>query len=325
MGALTQPLWSAVVNSGGDLKLVTVAGGALNYTKRSAVTSNWLPWAQMPQSATSTLSDPVQRASTYPTPGSTQPHALARVDTTGTGAPTDTFTYETAGNTVRRVTAEGDQTLVWDSEGHLAKSTIAGKDTTFLYDADGNRLLRRDPDATTLYLPGQELKLTKATTQVTGTRYITAGTSTIVKGSDGSLNYLLPDRQNTGQVTVNATTMAYTRTTTTPFGGPRGTQPTTRPTDKGFVGGTTDTSNGPHPPGRSGVRHRQRALRLGRPGSGPDQSAADQWVRLRQQRSHKPQRPFRALELRLVQKGGKVDGEIPGRSRRQRSWLCGID
>ncbi len=244
VGTLTQPLWSAVVNSGGDLKLVTVAGGALNYTKRSAVTSSWTPWAQMPQNAASPVSDPVQRTSTYPTPGSVQPHALARVDTTGTGARTDTFTYDAAGNTVRRVTAGGDQTLVWDSEGHLAKSTIAGKDTLFLYDADGNRLLRRDPDASTLYLPGQELKFTKATDKVTGTRYITAGTATIVKGSDGSLNYLLPDHQNTGQVTVNATTMAYTRTTTTPFGGPRGTQPTTRPTDKGFVGGTTDASTG---------------------------------------------------------------------------------
>ncbi|MFF1867816.1 polymorphic toxin-type HINT domain-containing protein [Kitasatospora herbaricolor] len=244
VGPLSQPLWGSVVNSGGDLKLLVAAGGTLNYTKRSAVTNSWLAWTQLPQSSQTQTADPVQRSSTYPAPGGALPHALSRVDTTGPGARTDTFTYDATGNTIRRVTAGGDQALEWNSEGRLAKSSIGGKETTFLYDADGNRLLRRDPDATTLYLSGQELKLTKATNQVTGTRFIAAGLATIVKGSDGSLNYLLADQQNTGQVTVDANSLAYTRTTTTPFGGPRGAQPASRPTDKGFVGGTTDASTG---------------------------------------------------------------------------------
>ncbi|MFI9331213.1 polymorphic toxin-type HINT domain-containing protein [Kitasatospora sp. NPDC052868] len=244
VGALTQPVSAAVVNSAGDLKLLVAAAGAVNYTKRSSATGSWLTWTQLAQTTENQQSEQTQRTSTYPTPGGFQPHALSRVDTTGPGARTDTFTYDNAGNTTRRVTADGDQTLEWDTEGHLAKSTTAGSSTTFLYDADGNRLLRREPDAVTLYLGGQELKLTKATNQVTGTRYITAGNVTIVKSSDGTLNYLLPDQQGTAQITVRSDNMAYTRADTTPFGTPRGKKPAAWPTERGFVGGIADSTTG---------------------------------------------------------------------------------
>ncbi|MFE4970547.1 RHS repeat domain-containing protein [Kitasatospora sp. NPDC056651] len=244
VGQLNQPVSASVVSSGGDLKLITAAGGTLNYTKRSAVTAGWLSWTQLTQTAENQQSDQTQRTSTYPAPGGTRPHALSRVDITGTGARTDTFTYDDAGNTIRRVTADGDQTLDWDTEGHLAKSTTAGKSTTFLYDADGNRLLRREPDSVTLYLDGQELRLDKNANKVTGTRYITAGQSTIVKSSDGSLNYLINDQQGTAQLTISADSLAYTRGDTTAFGTPRGKKPATWPTERGFVGGTNDATTG---------------------------------------------------------------------------------
>ncbi|MBD0695078.1 polymorphic toxin-type HINT domain-containing protein [Streptomyces sp. CBMA123] len=244
VGQLDQPTSAAVVSSGGDLKLITAAGGALNYTKRAYTTGSWLPWTQLTQTTENQQSDQSQRTSTYPVPGGTRPHALSRVDITGTGARTDTFTYDEAGNTIRRVTADGDQTLEWNTEGHLAKSTTAGKSTTFLYDANGTRLLRREPDAVTLYLDGQELKLDKNANKVTGTRYITAGNVTLVKSSDGSLNYLIPDQQGTAQLTISADNLAYTRGDTTPFGTPRGKKPATWPTERGFVGGTNDSTTG---------------------------------------------------------------------------------
>ncbi|MGW3074602.1 MULTISPECIES: polymorphic toxin-type HINT domain-containing protein [unclassified Kitasatospora] len=244
VGQLSQPLSASVVSSGGDLKLVTIAGGTLNYTKRAYSTGTWLPWSQLTQVPENPPSDQTQRTSTYPAPGGTRPHALSRVDITGTGARTDTFTYDEAGNTVRRVTAEGDQALEWDTEGHLAKSTIAGKSTTFLYDANGNRLLRREPDSVTLYLDGQELKLDKTTNKVTGTRYINAGAVTLVKASDGSLNYLINDQQGTAQLTISADNLDYTRGDTTAFGTPRGKKPASWPTERGFVGGTNDATTG---------------------------------------------------------------------------------
>ncbi|WP_316520897.1 polymorphic toxin-type HINT domain-containing protein [Kitasatospora brasiliensis] len=245
VGQLNQPVSASVVSSGGDLKLITAAGGTLNYTKRAFTDASWTAWTQLTQTTENQQSDQTQRSSTYPAPGGARPHALSRVDITGTGARTDTFSYDEVGNTVRRVTADGDQTLEWDIEGHLAKSTTAGKSTTFLYDADGNRLLRREPDSVTLYLGGgQELKLDKAAKKVTGTRYINAGAITIVKSSDGSLNYLIPDRQGTAQLTISADSPAYTRGDTTAFGTPRGKKPASWPTERGFVGGTNDATTG---------------------------------------------------------------------------------
>ncbi|MFE4359950.1 polymorphic toxin-type HINT domain-containing protein [Kitasatospora sp. NPDC056800] len=244
VGQLNQPTSAAVVSSGGDLKLITVASGAINYTKRAYATGSWLPWAQLTQIPENPPSDQTQRTSTYPAAGGSRPHALSRVDITGTGARTDTFTYDEAGNTVRRVTVDGDQALEWDTEGHRAKSTTAGKSTTFLYDANGNRLLRREPDAVTLYLDGQELKLDKTANKVTGTRYITAGPVTLVKASDGSLNYLINDQQGTAQLTISADNLDYTRGDTTPFGTPRGKKPASWPTERGFVGGTNDATTG---------------------------------------------------------------------------------
>ncbi|MFG2910443.1 polymorphic toxin-type HINT domain-containing protein [Kitasatospora sp. NPDC048286] len=244
VGQLSQPLSASVVSSGGDLKLVTIAGGTLNYTKRAYSTGIWLPWNQLTQVPENPPSDQTQRTSTYPAPGGTRPHALSRVDITGTGARTDTFTYDEAGNTVRRVTADGDQALEWDTEGHLAKSTTAGKSTTFLYDANGNRLLRREPESVTLYLDGQELKLDKTANKVTGTRYIAVANATIVKASDGTLNYLINDQQGTAQLTISADNLAYTRGDTTAFGTPRGKKPASWPTERGFVGGTNDATTG---------------------------------------------------------------------------------
>ncbi|MBP2706098.1 type IV secretion protein Rhs [Microbispora sp. RL4-1S] len=186
----------------------------------------------------------VRRTYTYPGPGQPQPHTLAKVDTTGPGARTDSFEYDAAGNTTRRVTTLGDQKLVWNAEGDLAASTIGGKTSTFVYDAEGTRLLRREPGKTTLYLGGEELALTTGTGKVSGTRYYEGPKATVVRTSDGQVDYLIGDRHDTDELSVNATTLAYSRRSTTPYGGERGTAPASWPGEKGFVGGTIDESTG---------------------------------------------------------------------------------
>ncbi|GLW11739.1 hypothetical protein Misp01_68670 [Microtetraspora sp. NBRC 13810] len=185
------------------------------------------------------------RTYTYPAARQAQPHTLTQVAGTGPGARTDSYEYDPTGNTTRRVTALGDQRLTWDPEGRLATSTVAGKETSFVYDADGERLLRREPDAVTLYLADdQELKLTRATGKVSGTRFYEGPESTVVRTSDGGLNYVLADHHDTGALSVDARTLAYTRRSTTPYGAVRGQAPASWPGERGFVGGTIDSSTG---------------------------------------------------------------------------------
>ncbi|WP_345041593.1 RHS repeat-associated core domain-containing protein [Streptomyces sannanensis] len=188
----------------------------------------------------------VTRTYAYPGPGGDRPHAMEQVAVTGSGARTDTFEYDASGNTTRRVTTAGDQSITWDAEGRMASSTVGGKTSTFLYDADGTRLLRRDPGAVTLYLGSQELRLDTAKATVSGLRYYPAGKATVTRSSDGSVSYLLGDHHGTDEVTVDAATLSYQRRDHGPFGTPRGTQPAAGswPGERGFVGGTNDASTG---------------------------------------------------------------------------------
>jgi len=52
------------------------------------------------------------------------------------GTTTSTYGYDPDGNTTRRPSTSGNQTLDWDAEGLLSKVTENGKVTSFVYDAD---------------------------------------------------------------------------------------------------------------------------------------------------------------------------------------------
>jgi RHS repeat-associated protein len=182
----------------------------------------------------------VTTTSTYPTPGSPRPHALSTVATSGQ---TNSFSYDQAGNTVGRNVAGSAQTLTWDPEGNLATVTEGSKVTEFLYDADGDRLIRRDADATTLYLDNAELRLSKTTNTVTATRFYTTGSATAVRSTAG-LSFEVTDHLGTADLTVNGTDLSVSQRRYLPFGKLRGAAPASWPDDKGFVGGTVDSSTG---------------------------------------------------------------------------------
>ncbi|MEV4110944.1 polymorphic toxin-type HINT domain-containing protein [Nonomuraea sp. NPDC049695] len=171
-------------------------------------------------------------------------HQLATVTTqTGTGARTDSYAYDATGNTTRRTTGAGDQTLTWDAEGHLTKVTDSGTgETGFGYDSDGDRLIRRDPTGTTLYLPGLEVRLNKGATATQATRYYSHDGDTVAMRTTAGVTFLSPDHQGTGEVAIDATTGALSKRRYTPFGQPRGTAAGVWPGEKGFVGGTIDSS-----------------------------------------------------------------------------------
>ncbi|GAA4919704.1 RHS repeat-associated core domain-containing protein [Streptomyces coeruleoprunus] len=197
------------------------------------------------------------RTTTY-TYGTTrgQPHPLAKTE----GTRPATYVYDEAGNTTSRPGTQAQQTLTWNAEGKLtgtSEPAVTGKPalgTTYLYDASGELLVRRatgDGD-TVLYFGNTEIRLTtKGTTKtLSGTRYYTAGGKTIAvrTGTAGStttkLNFLASDHHGTSSLVLDATTMAVTRRYTTPFGAPRGTQPTTWPDDKAFLGKPADKVTG---------------------------------------------------------------------------------
>lgn len=170
--------------------------------------------------------------------GGTQPHALVTVDKAGPGGTsTDTYSYDETGNT----TARPGQTLTWDVEGELAKVTAGGQDTTFLYDADGNRMIRRDPGGTvTAYMGSTELRKDAAGT-VTATRYYG---KTAIRTTAG-LTWLAGDHHGTGEVAIDAGTLAPARRRLDPFGMDRGA-PVAWPGERGFVGGVQDPTGLTH-------------------------------------------------------------------------------
>jgi RHS repeat-associated protein len=183
--------------------------------------------------------DTVQ-TSTYPAPGQNHAHAVSSVRTTGPGVDvTGQITHDAAGN----VTAKPGQILAWDAEGRLAKVTEGDKVTEFVQDADGNRLIRRDPTGTTLYLGGQELRVNKADGRRSATRYYQHGSQTVAMRDASGLTWLAGDHQGTAQLAVNSTGLDVVRRRQTPFGGVRGTGKEF-PGEKGFVGGTDDSSTG---------------------------------------------------------------------------------
>lgn len=183
------------------------------------------------------------------------PHQLTKVvsditatDTTPAVTKQDTYTYDAAGNTETRVLNGDTQTLNWDKQNDLTKVTNAdGSEATYSYDASGSRLLRSSPKETTFYLPGMELHLDKSSGVVTGTRYYSFGGQTIaVRHSDG-VSWLSGDHHGTAQLAVNAATGETQRRRLDPFGEGRdadSSDPSKWVDDKGFVGGTNDTTAG---------------------------------------------------------------------------------
>lgn len=168
-------------------------------------------------------------------------HALRSVTTTGpNGSAVDTFSHDATGNVVARNLGGTTQTLDWDGYGRLRSAGA----TTFAYDAPGERLLRRDPDATTLYLGAQEIRLDRATGVKRGTRYYSHGSSVIaVRNADG-LFWKAGDHHNTTTTVIKSGTLEVARRLFTPFGEARGAAQGAWPDDRSFVGGTRDDSVG---------------------------------------------------------------------------------
>jgi RHS repeat-associated protein len=177
-------------------------------------------------------------------------HALASAATHTPGAPVvDTstaYTYDQAGNVRTRTTAAGTDTFTFNTQGKLAQLDQTGQasPTKYVYDADGNLLIRRDAAGSELFLGDEEITLKTGDTTASGIRYISlAGQTVAAHSSDGSLTYIVSDRQGTGQLQIDANNQTITRRQYLPFGGTR-TANSGWVGDRGFVGGQQDDTTG---------------------------------------------------------------------------------
>ncbi|WAL94469.1 RHS repeat-associated core domain-containing protein [Streptomyces sp. Je 1-369] len=188
-----------------------------------------------------------------------QPHALARTES---GGKTKSYSYYADGTTRTRPGTQAEQTLTWNAEGSLqsvsepAAGDKGAKKTEYLYDAGGDLLIRRATSGdgeTVMYLGAIEVRVKSASggkASLSGTRYYTAGDQTVAvrtatAGTSGSkLAFLVGDHHGTSSLVIDATTMAFTKRQTTPFGAPRGAKPAEWPDDKGFLGKPTDQETG---------------------------------------------------------------------------------
>ena len=186
----------------------------------------------------------------YPSPGSAtdQPNTLTQTAaTSGSSTSTTSYGYDAVGNTTAIDSPSGNQSLTWDDEGKLQTDTTSAGATDYFYDAAGNLLLRQDPGSTTLFLPDEQLVLTGSGSgaTVTGTRYYVMGDTTVAaRSSSGAVSYLIPDRQGSDTLQIDASTLGAVRESYTPFGAPRSSAPTGWLGDSGYVGGSVDATTG---------------------------------------------------------------------------------
>ncbi|WP_406316751.1 polymorphic toxin-type HINT domain-containing protein [Streptosporangium sp. NBC_01639] len=176
----------------------------------------------------------------YAGPGKPQPHTLTSVEYKGgtRDGQIDTYTYDKAGNTTERGSG---RLLEWDVEGHLAKSTDPSGVSTFLYDANGDRLIRRDPTSTTLYVADMEIRLDVKSGAKTATRYYTYAGQAIATRTNQGVTWLGADHHGSADASIDDTdTQTATRRRFTPFGQQRGTPPPHWPGQRGYVGGIID-------------------------------------------------------------------------------------
>jgi RHS repeat-associated protein len=192
----------------------------------------------------------VNLTNTYPAAGTTGPHQLTSQLVTSSvyGYWTNTQTYNSAGQiTTSDNASTGDAQLTWggtDRDPSKLTSVTNGSNTTsYIYDADGNLLLQTDNGTTTLYLPDEQI--VSAAGAVSGTRYYTIGSVTIAaRSSSGDVQYLIGNQQGTDSVEIDAADLAVTYRYFNPWGGTLGFSPPPFPGNKGFVGGTTDSTTG---------------------------------------------------------------------------------
>jgi RHS repeat-associated protein len=176
--------------------------------------------------------------------GNSQPGTLT--STTGGASGSTSYAYDQTGNMTSRNAGQGAQTLDWNDAGQLTAITGGtGGNSDFVYDASGNLLLQKDPGATTLYLPGEQITLNTSAQTTSGVRYLPlpGGGTFYQYGSGTSDGYEFTDQHGTPFLALDNTAQIPTWQQFTPFGAPRGAA-VTWIDNRGFLNEPDDTNTG---------------------------------------------------------------------------------
>lgn len=237
LGRLVQA-WSQVSAGCASSPSQSAEGGAAPYWNQYTYNSvnDLTKVVSTPPSGSATTT-----TSSFPAAGSARPHAVSSQSVSGpSGTATTTFGYDAAGRATSVTSASGTQSLSWNATGKVAS---AGG-TSYVYDAGGNLLLRADAGSVTLFLPDAQVS-EDSSGAVSGVRYYSLGGVTVAaRDGSGNVSYLIGDRNGTATLAVDSQTLAVTRRYYGPYGNPVGTPPSSWPGDRGFVGGTADSSTG---------------------------------------------------------------------------------
>ena len=196
----------------------------------------------------------------YPAAGQAQPHTLRSVATAGTQPPAgnDTTGYDSDGNATTRTVAGTTQTLSWDDQNQLSQiSDSSGNTSGYVYDADGNEIERRDPTATTLYLPGERTSTDKADRSLPSATTPSADKTSRCAPHQGCSG-AATDQQGTADLQINATSQAVTQRRFTPYGQPLSNGSGTWTGDKGYIQRNHRACHRPHSTRRPTLRPRHR-------------------------------------------------------------------
>ncbi len=189
-----------------------------------------------------------------------------------------------------------------------------GKTTSFVYDADGDRLIRKTPTDSTLYIDDMELRLDHAKNVVECTRYYTIGGEPVaVRTPDNEVYFLAADHQGTAQAAVKASTGEVAVRRSTPFGQDRACHAVVArpaPLRRRHAGHL----HRPRASRRPRVRRQERAVPVRRPDHRRGRSAAAQRLRLRQQQPGDHERPRRAALLGRGHRRGQDRGAHRGQA-----------
>lgn len=183
----------------------------------------------------------------YPAASSARPHAATSQQETGGTAGSSTFSYDASGELTNQTGLAGNNSFTWTDADQLASvSSATSTLSSYVYSADGSLLLQSDPGTATLYLPwGEQLTENTSTGATSGVRYYTIGGVTIAaRPSAGDVQYLIGDQQGTAATAIDAGTLSVTRRYYDPYGNEIGPAPSSWTGNRGFVGGTADSTTG---------------------------------------------------------------------------------
>jgi RHS repeat-associated protein len=174
----------------------------------------------------------------YPASGGDRPHAPTSLTT---AAGTDTYTWDANGNLSQRVVAGRAETFTWDVQQRLA--SVQGPDgtTSFVYDADGQRVLRRTPTGSTLYLAGHEITTNTSGTVVNAARPYTFEGQLIATRTLTGLTYLATDEAGSVELAASSGGQPDATRAYEPYGQVRSSTGNL-PTDRGFIGQVQDST-----------------------------------------------------------------------------------